>query len=309
MKTAIIISLFLITLLILSCNDSINPNAEFKEDFILNGIIRGDSTYQVITLTHSYQTDGPDPLSYKDNPAITGKRVEIYYNNTVYLLRDSSISREDTSHFHSAFNFYYTNNLKPDINKEIEIIAFLPNGQILESRTITPNVPLGFFNYIAEFPQDSENNLLIQWDNNGRYGYEIRLYIYFYIKGDIEIHKIDVPLFALPDGNPVYKNIIRNNYLYIDNGIVSKTLKELINLYPNKSDITIVNMTVDLIVLDEYLSAYYSVIKLGIDDFTVRTDNPDLTNIRGGLGIFGTYARAKQKIRFNGQYLRSLGLH
>lgn len=309
MKRIFITSLFLIELLTLSCDDSINPNAEFKEDFILNGIIRGDSSYQVITLTHSYQTDGPDPLEYKDNPAITGRRVEIYYDNKVYLLRDSSIAREDTSHFHSAFNFYYTNELKPNINKEIEVKAFLPNGQILQSRTITPNVPFDFFNYSAEFPPDSGKKLLIQWDKNGQYGYETRLFIYYYITGDNKIHDIEVPLFYLPDSIPVYKNFIRDNYLYIDIAIVSKTLKELINMYPTRSDISIVNLTVDLLVIDEYLSAYYSIIKLGGDGFAVRIDNTDFSNIKGGLGIFGTYVSAKQKIRFKVPYLRSLGFH
>ncbi len=158
MKKIILLFPLLISFFFLSCNDSINPYAPFTEEYILNGVIRGDTSYQVVTLSHSYQPDGTNPLSYKEDPAIAGARIELYYNNLVYQFRDSSIARTDTSHFDSPFNFFYLKNLKPEINKLIMIKVFLPNGQLLQSESKTPNVTnYGFFSHFNSnvFPPDS----------------------------------------------------------------------------------------------------------------------------------------------------------
>ena len=48
-----------------SCDQSINPNAPFRERFILNGIMKSDTSYQIVTLTHSYQPEGYDPLGIR----------------------------------------------------------------------------------------------------------------------------------------------------------------------------------------------------------------------------------------------------
>ena len=63
----------------------------------------------------------------------------------------------------------------------------------------------------------------------------------------------------------------------------------------------------DLLIFDEYLSSYYSSIQLGVSGFTIRIDDPDFSNIKGGLGIFGSYVRTKYTLRFSSPYLKSLG--
>ena len=103
MKKIILAFLVLFSFYFISCDSSFSPYAPFTEDYILNGIVRGDTSYQVVTLSHSYQPDNTDPSTYKTDPAIVGARVEITYDNKIYVLRDSSISRTDTSQFDTPF--------------------------------------------------------------------------------------------------------------------------------------------------------------------------------------------------------------
>ena len=70
MKKVILLMPLLVSLYFISCDDSFNPYAPFTGDYILNGIMRGDTSYQVVTLTHSYQPKSTDPLTYKNDPAI-----------------------------------------------------------------------------------------------------------------------------------------------------------------------------------------------------------------------------------------------
>jgi len=310
MKKIIILVLLLITFSFISCNDSINQYAPFTVDYVLNGIIRGDSTYQIVTITRSYQPDGPSPSEYKDDPSITGAKIELYYDNQVYYFRDSSVARVDTTHFNSPFRFYYLKNFKPVINKTIVIKAYLQNGKILQSETKTPNVSgYSFFDRASTyaFPPDSGGYSYIIWDDLGRNAYAPNLNINYKIKGDSTLYKILLPLSYYNDGSPEYAKILRENYIRIDTNSVLKTLDLLVKKYKDKSELTILDITLDLLVLDEYLSAYYSSLLFGLNGFTIRIDDPDYTNIKGGLGIFGSYVRKQFTTTFKDGYLKRLG--
>ena len=98
-KYILILTLLALSLINYSCDQSINPNAPFRERFILNGIIKSDTSYQIVTLTHSYQPDGLSPLDYTDDPAIKNADVNIYYDNKLYRMRDTVVARVNSSRY------------------------------------------------------------------------------------------------------------------------------------------------------------------------------------------------------------------
>ncbi len=312
MKKVILLFPLLVSFYFISCDDSFNPYAPFTEDYVLNGIVRGDTSYQVVTLTHSYRPNGTDPLAYKNDPAIAGARIELMYDNKIYVLRDSSITRTDTSQFDTPFRFFYTNDLRPDVNKTISIKAILPNGKILEAETKTPNVSKygsGFFNGNSDytFPPDTGAKSYVSWEDIGNYVYAPDININYQVMGDSTFYEIAVPASFDEDGTPKYVKPTKDIFMSFDTSAVRKTLDELASKYGNKSKLKIINITVDIQVYDEYLSLYYSSIRLGMDSFTIRIDNPDYSNIKGGYGIFGCYVRTVHRISFRSAYLRNLG--
>ena len=314
MKKAILLFSLLASFYFLSCDDSFNPYAPFTEDYVLNGIMRGDTSYQVVTLTHSYQPNSPDPLTYKNDPAIVGAQVELTYDNKVYVLRDSSIVRTDESHFDTPFRFYYTNNLRPDINKTISIKAVLPNGKILKAETQTPNIS-NDYSFFHEFPNNTDlyfpsytgPKSNIYWEALGNYIYAPDININYQVTGDSEFYKIALPVSFNEKGIPEYAKPTRDASLSFDSSAVRKTLDELADKYGGASKLKIINITVDLQVYDEYLSTYYSSLELGLDGFSIRIDNPDYSNVNGGYGIFGCYVKARDIIPFRIGYLEDLG--
>ena len=312
MKKVILLLPLLVSFYFISCDDSFNPYAPFTEDYVLNGIVRGDTSYQVVTLTHSYQPKSTDPLAYKNDPAIAGTKIELSYDNKIYVLRDSSIMRTDTSHFDTPFRFYYTNDLRPDVNKTISIKAVLPNGKVLKAETHTPNVNAygsGFFDNNSDytFPPDTGTKSYVSWQDIGNYVYAPDININYQVTGDSSFYKIAVPVGFNGDGKPDYAKPTRDDFLSFDIDAVQKTLYELASEYGSKSKLKIINITVDIQIYDEYLSLYYSSIRLGLDNFTIRIDNPDYSNIKGGYGIFGCYVRTVHRISFRSAYLKNLG--
>jgi hypothetical protein len=306
-------TLIMISLLNISCDDSINPNATFRERYSLNGIMRSDTSYQIITLSHSYQPNENDPLTYTEDPSIQGAEVNIYYDNKLYHMRDTSIARFDTSRYKSPIKYYYNSDLKPGPNKVIEIDAYLPNGLLLQSVSNTPDIPkFGFFDYSSDklIPPSFGSRISIFWKNIPNILYSAKLNLNYYIKGDSALHKIEVPMmYYLENGNstPFYPSPTTNPYLYIEVETINKFLNEFPTEGFSKKDYSIISITLELIVFDEYLSKYYSSVRQGIDGFTVKLDNPDYSNIKGGFGVFGSYIKTSYELKFVPSYLSSLG--
>lgn len=307
------VSALLFILTVNSCDDSINPNAPFRERYSLNGIIKSDTSFQIITLSHSYQPEDNNPLSYTEDPAIINAEVNVYYDNKLYRMRDTIITRIDTSHYKGPIHFYYNSELKPGPNKAIEIDAILPNGILLQSESITPDVPyIGFFDIASDklIPSTTGSNVSINWKYIPNVLYDYKLFLKYQIKGESIIYKKEVPLFYSIENNtsvPVYPIPTSEAKLTLE----VETLTEFLNNLPesgkSKKDYLILGIDLDVIVYDEYLSKYYYSVKQGTDGFTVKLDAPDYSNIKGGFGVFGSYIKANYELKIRADYLSSIG--
>ena len=111
-----------------SCDDNFNPKAPFKEQYVLNCIIRGDSASQIAILSKTYDVSGFDPNTNNIDPSISGAQVYLKWKGTLYQLRDSSIARTDTSRYKDPIKFYYTNAFTPAAHDSVEIIAIPAPG-------------------------------------------------------------------------------------------------------------------------------------------------------------------------------------
>ena len=305
------ILLFLVIIGIYSCNDVVNPNAPFRERFILNGIMRNDTSYQVVTLSHSYQPDNFDPLNYKEDPAIINAEVNIYYKAKLFHMRDTSIARTDTSRYTTPLHFYYNDQLKPEPNEDIEIDAILPNGLLLQSLTTTPNVPeQHFFDLSSDtlIPNKDRTAIKISWPGLDGNIFAPDLYIVYFINGDATEYHKKLPLYY-NDGSdePIYASPSKNHMIYLDMATIEKTLFDIPPKGADRANYSVTAIRIDLLVYDKFISTYYSSIKQGLDGFTVKLDIPDYTNIKGGFGVFGSVFKTSFYIKFNFGYIKSLG--
>ncbi len=314
MKKIILYAVLPVLVLIsFSCQNSLNPNAPFRERNILTGVMRSDTTLQIVTLTHSYEpADGFNPYTNTTDPAIIGAEVNMWYRDTLYEMRDTTLPRSDTSQYKDSIHCYYVNNLRPEPNQYVDIEALLPNGLLLQSFTKTPDVsPNGFWDYNNDkvIPPAVNNFVYIKWKGLTGVLYSPKIVITYYKKGSTEALEYPVPLYySNLDGvsTPIYPKQTKENSITLDMSTISRALNDLPN-GESKSDFSIAEMNVHMIVYDENLSTYYSSIQLGADAFTVRLDLPDYSNVKGGFGVFGSYIRTNFQIKFTYDYLHSLG--
>ena len=161
MKSLILVIAIVMMFICISCEESFSPKAPFIEQYVLNCIIRSDSVSQVAILSKTYDVTGFDPNANNNDPSVSGAQVYLKWKGKLYQMRDSSITRTDTSRYKGPIKFYYTNAVKPTFNDSLEITAIPAPGVLLSAKTKVPYKV--FFGNSPSFIKGDELALDIDW--------------------------------------------------------------------------------------------------------------------------------------------------
>lgn len=316
MKRKIFFFAIAISFTFLSCKEDFSPYGEFRQRYILTCVLRGDTTLQIATLSSSYFTGSPNPYEYTDDPSIRFADVRVWYEDSVYILHDSTVNRINTSRYKTPESFYVSNRFKISQNKPIEIEVLLQNGKRLKANSVTPKEIL--FNNLSDVlvPPVYGNLITIIWGNgNANTFYLPKMYIRYSKKigNQTTNHELEVPVrytFEAGVEQPVYpsaSNLLRVVY---DRDVISKTLTYLKELEDENSIISVYEkLSMKVAILDDNLTRYVSSTSQTFDDLTVRVNESDYSNIDGGLGIFGSFIiKDYERLRFQESYISSFGL-
>ncbi len=315
-NTAIIIAIHLIIIaqifLFISCDENVNPKVPFTERYILNLVLRGDTSYQVATLSHSYDVSGLNPYDNKYDPAIRKADIRIWHDDKVLVMRDTVIVREDTSRYKDSVYCYYLKNFNIITGKPIEVRVVTRNGMKLYAQTKIPQVLL-FDSLDFEIPNKNKSDFSFYWHGTDESIYYIARFRIFYRLTEPEgVHwsSKEVPLaYAVQNDkkNPVYPAITKQNFISFQYEALDSAMKQIGENEANKSKYEIYDSKLELLILDKVLSNYYSSIHSYLDEYSIRIDENDYTNISGGLGIFGAYLKQNYKILLKQEYVKSFG--
>jgi hypothetical protein len=300
---------------VITCDDSVNPNADFRERNILNGIINADTNDFVVTLSRSYEIDGLDPYENTTDPAIHGADVKVWFDDKVRLLVEDTVGRIDKSRYDSDVSFYFNDDVQPLPGSFIEIEALLQSGLLLKSRTQVPDTlkTSAFINSDKIVPATSySDEFFISWTNESGIFYHPRLFIrYYYNKSDSTILlKKQIPFDYVSDGDslkPVYANPSLKSSYSISMETLDRAMEDISGDDPEKGDYFIVRIELEVMIYNKELSTYYSSVSNFSSDFTILVNQPDYTNIEGGFGVFGAYGISKFKINLTDDYIESFG--
>ena len=310
MKTVFLfISVVVVALLSNSCEDSFSPKTDFHEKYILYSIIDADSSVQTAVLQKSYDVQGFDPYTNTTDPSIQGADIRIRQGDNVFFMRDTSTDRSDTSRYNTPLRFYYTDDFINNGHNELEIIATLPNGKRLYAIT---NLPAGIeFDTTSDhmLPPEEDELFSFYWIGPTSTQWYLPKFEFYYKKDGVRFVK-EVPVeYNLENGKWVetYPGITNNAVVRFKVSSLDSTFKQISRGDPDKSSYKIFGGILTLLVFNESLSNYFSTTNGFLDDFTIRIDEADYTNIEGGLGIFGSYIRQLTGAVFTEDYIRSFG--
>ena len=305
-----------------SCNEDFNINAPYKDVYTLNCILRNNYSIQYAIISKNvYTENGALPVTVIIDQNIKGSDIKIFYNDSVFVMRDTTIELTNYGSI-TSINCYYVTNLNINQGKTISIEATAPNGEKLKSKIQIPKITY----YFTDFPLDLEasGDIHYRYTEGGYYihphyywGWSInnkeinnslnfpQLEIYYkkYEGGIYVDRKKLVPLsyygFINTDDEvliPVDSNFSFNKNCYTTLKDINKTMNEISGDDPNKKNYIITKVLFSVTAMDPDLTRYYFSYNTYSEDFTVKLRQTDYSNIEGGKGIFGAYYEFSQSL-------------
>lgn len=308
MKKLKLIFLVIIIFLIISCEEDFNPYGDYQEKFAFTCILKNDDNFQTATLFRSY-------LIATSDPSVAGADVRVWYNDSVFVFRDTTVARTDSSQYETPLRFYYHQNFRVGISKPIELEVLLPNGKRLRSHSITPKRIDFDDESEVIIPPVSSNIVQVFWNSFdvGIY-FSPRLTIRYKqnIDGEIIQKTKVVPIKYVEQGGEltaIFPSPISSPTIVYQLDAVTKALEEISGGDPNKTNYSILQkISFNVTAFDLPVSKYISSTGGSFDDLTVSVDVADYSNIEGGFGLFGSYSKREYtKLRFLQNYIEAFG--
>lgn len=311
-----VIILSIVALISFSCEENFSPKTEFEPKFALTSILHGDAQFQVATVFSSYPINNFDPYYHTDEPSVPEVDVRLWYNDTVYVFKDSTIIRDDTSRYKTPLNFYYLDDLLITKHDEpVEMVARFKNGRRLIAKTTTPTeFVINGAESSSSFPDDPYSIKIISMDessiSNSFFLVQFTITYYATVDGiTSELTKEMPSYYIIKSGKAeaVYPEPSRVTAQAFSMDAIQRAFAEISENDENKSNYRISKQgELNIYGLDEALARYYSTSK-NYNNFTVRLDEGDYSNVEGGFGIFGVLMKKSYSIRIDENFIKSFG--
>ncbi len=315
MKYLLIISFIFLTVIGLSsCEENFSPRSDYQERYILNCIIRADTTLQVATAEYSYNVAGHNPYINKENQFASNVLIRMWQGDEGYRFRDTLVESTDAIKYSGNVHVYCLKNFKPSENDSLAIEAIFPNGRTLSaSATIPSKIEWDPLNSSGAIPPEDGSTYKFAWKNiNPQNWYLARFVVNYknFEEGMDVVHSKVIPLkYVFENGRaiPKFSEPSRNNGITFNKAALDSAFRQISGDDPAKGNYFIYKGELQLLIFGESLSKYYSNLFGFLDDFTVRIDQNDYSNVEGGYGVFGAYLKQTRTVRFKDEYIKSFG--
>lgn len=304
MNPRIILPLFF--LCALGCEESFTPKGPYTDQLVAYSVLSPQSNVHYVRLLTTYNPPGFDPFENTNSHQITNATVSIFDGTNTLVLRDTTVPRTDTGRYSDSIRAFVASPLQPVRGRAYTLTITSPPFGTLTGSTVVPGAG------VVELDQETRivllNPLMYRGDMiiygtpwASGVGYVIRLYLeYEVFSTDTVVKREEVPLQisnyqGCASYDSEYPALQRRSisfgreFLILSNLNYRRTIIKVKKLNEGK----MVNFRRAVIIMsqaDQHLYNYYSLVNGFQDEFSIRVDLPNYTNIQGGLGLFGSFA-------------------
>ncbi len=332
-RLILFITVLLNFLFVISCEENFDPYTDLYEGYVLNCVIRHDTTFQVATISRTYKANGLKPMNSHENYSVRGAKITLTCSNAlgteVYNFRDTVVSTSDNQQIH----YYYLNNFQPSISSvqvnpgvyvaydySMKIEAELPDGTKLISSANSVLVndriesdykrknPMPILPGKLTFVTGSELMSIIK----GKTDILPEMIVYYSKKENgtwIDYQKSVPMYYSNGQGKEiyVYPNLESpKDYIHYDSLVVLKTLSDLSKNDADKENYIIKKVVFYLHLFEPNSSHYLTIQQTMQNEFSLRTTQLSFSNINGGGGIFGAMFTLKDELKLD-DMIKSIG--
>lgn len=277
----------------LACNEPFQPKGTFEQKMVVYGILNPQTDTQYVRVYTTYDPPAFDPLAVQEDTPVLDAQVTISYGGTTLQLRDTTVARSDSSRYQTGIHTFVAYPFTVSNATAYSLTVQSPGRGSVSSATTVPGH--GFLTVAnpavlsnpSTFPNDEINFTVAP--SQGTRGYLLR----FFVEYEIQTTGNPLEQIEVPQSSDGYARLTRVGGTSARTSFSRSTYVEMIQSVIRTYGLNGIKFTraiFYLVEVDNALYNYYSVANGFQDNFSIRTDQPDYTNINGGVGVFGSFA-------------------
>lgn len=266
-----------IAVLFLSCNNTFEPKTQYTERLVVYCAIDAASTMQTVRLEFTYDAAETNPNEPIGKHPVDSALVRVRGPRSTYVFRDTLVQDGD-----GTKRVWISRAMQPKAGDSFALEVILPDGRTVSAQTLMPSK--AYLTVTA-----TEGGLRLSGIPGTAFppgGFYFRLFV----AGtrmengvEVELRREVAARYDQSTNTYYYTSPSRQYSAFFGSSLILDARNKL------RSEAGVAGRTVIAVAytLDDYLYSYYKTVRGFDDPVSVRQDKPDVTNVRGGAGIFG----------------------
>ncbi len=279
------------------CENSFSPKGEYQQRLVVYSVLSSRSDSQYVRVYTTYNLAGFDPSVHTTDTDVRGATVTITNDSTSYNLKQTIIPRDDTSRYSTNLVAYFAFPCAVRPGTQYSLAITSDQGNATATASVPTNGSVYFNNpYVFKSPGSHPEPIVATITLSPiAEGFLVRLYIDVDVPvGQNLVHRrLEVPYNYITTESQevqyIYPTLIRRPLESMTSALwYHDAYVALCNeLYSQYGGFNLTSATFILTQVESNLYKYYDIVNGFQDPYSIREDQPDYTNIVGGVGVFG----------------------
>jgi hypothetical protein len=295
-------------LILLSCETAFDPRGTFEDELVLFSILSPATDTIQVRLQATYDPPSQDPLSHTTEPTFSGTVASLLWSRGgALVLRDTVVPHPNPGRYTTGLHLLTGAPLQVARGETYTVRVDVPGFPRAEGTATVPGTALFYFqnedvlihpsSYLA-----TEIELVVGLPPDA-FGFVPRLYLeYEILTAGSAVERVEVPSelrMSVNGIDPIYPilqgssaTVERTSTTYepftFKTDAYGFALAKIRDRY-GASNVRFRRAALYVTFVDEHLYKYYFLVNGFFDPYSVRTDLPDYSNVRGGVGLVGAY--------------------
>lgn len=286
------------------CTQSFNPKGPFDDRLVVHSILSTREPKLLVRIHKTYDVEGFNPLAQEEDLIIQGATVQLKSGNNSYLLRDTVLTRTDKTRYSRNIPSYVHAPFSLERGQTYELNISGAGKDASSSVTVPGPGSVRLLNdyVLDEEPGGQQLDVSIRLGGQ-TYAWMLRLLLVYTVQTDSGIvqRTIEIPSnrlefdAALNRLVTVYPELQRTGLREAPRNMPALGMQYLqgarslaYSSHP-PGTVKIESVAFILTQVEKNLYRYYNVVNEFRDKRSIRLDEPDYSNISGGVGLFGAF--------------------